>query len=278
MKLSITKAWDEASAFVKQEAATLFLIAFALSVLPGLILQALFARVLGPAMQANPGNAPDLAPFVAALPIFLLLLIPVILLSLWGSLTINVLALRRETVVGSAFRRAARRILPLLGATLLLIVAATVAILPFMGALGFGLAQGRVGLTLVLGLVLWVAFIFVAIRLMLMAPVAAAEPVGPIDVIRRSWALTAGHFWKLLGFFLLLMIVFLVLVLVVGSVVGIVVTLVAGQPQPGSLGSFLLQVITGIVQAVFVTYFIVLVARIYEQLSGNVGSIGQVFE
>ncbi|HEX4736005.1 MAG TPA: glycerophosphoryl diester phosphodiesterase membrane domain-containing protein [Allosphingosinicella sp.] len=277
MKLSITKAWDETSAFVKQEGSTLFLIVFALTVLPGLIMQAVAGRLVGPIPAAR-GGTPDLGPLMAAVPILLAMLIPVIILSLWGNLTINLLAMRRETVVGSAFARAARRILPLLGATLLFFVAAMIVAFPILAAAGFGVQAGRFGLVALLFLALFLLAIFFGVRLMLMSPVAAAEEQGPIGIIRRSWQLTSGHFWRLLGFLALLMVVIMVLVIVVGSVGGILITLVAGQMKPGSLGSFLLQLLTGILQAVWATYFIVMVARIYAQLSGNSGSAAAVFE
>ncbi len=277
MNLSITKAWDETAAFVKQEAGVLFLIVFALGVLPSLIMQAIAGRLVG-TIQPAPGATPDLHPLVVALPILFVMAIPVMILSLWGNLTINLLAMRRENVVGSAFAHAARRILPLLGATLLLFVAAIVIAFPFMALAGYGMIVGHAGLSILLFLILFAIAIVFGVRLMLMAPVAAAEPIGPIAIIRRSWQLTAGHFARLLGFLLLMIIVFLVLLVVVTSVVGILVTMTAGQPQPGSLGSFLVQLVTGILQAVWTTYFIVLVARIYVQLSGNVGSIAGIFE
>ncbi|MEA3003882.1 MAG: hypothetical protein QOH81_2670 [Sphingomonadales bacterium] len=278
MKLSITTAWNEASAFVKREAGPLFLIAFGLMALPGIILQVIAARVVGTGLQVTPGSAPDFGPLLAALPILLLLLIPVMVLSIWGHLTINVLALRRETVIGSAFGHAARRILPLLGAWLLLMVILAIPVLLILGLGVSVLGASRVGLAALLFLILWLAAVFAAIRLMLMTPVAAAEPVGPVDIIRRSWRLTSGHFWKLLGFLLLILIVFFVLVLVVGSVAGILVTLLAGRPDPGSLSSLIIQLITGVLQAVFLTYFVVVIARIYAQLSGDISSVAEVFE
>jgi hypothetical protein len=277
MNLSITKAWDETAAFVKQEAGVLFLIVFALGVLPGLIVQALAGRFIGN-IQPAPGATPDLHPLAAALPILFLMAIPVIVLSLWGNLTVNLLAMRRENVIGSAFAHAARRILPLLGATLLFIIAGLVVAFPLMAVAGYGIMTGHVGVTALLFLILFAIALFFGIRLLLMVPVAAAEPVGPIAIIRRSWQLTAGHFWKLLGFFLLMLVVFMVVLLVVASVIGILVTMTAGQPQPGSLGSFLVQLVTGVLQAVWTTYLVVLIARIYVQLSGNIGSVAGIFE
>jgi hypothetical protein len=277
MKLSITTAWNETAAFVKHEAGALILIIFALGVLPGLILQAIASRLV-PSLQITPATTPDLRPFVTALPIIFLLLIPVLVLSVWGNLTVNVLALRRETVIGGAFGRAARRILPLLGASMLFAIVAALVMLPVLGFLAAGIATNHAGPAALLLFIVWLAFVFVAVRLMLMTPIAAAETVGPVGIIRRSWQLTSGHFWKLLGFIVLLMLVFLVLLLVVGSVGGILVTLVAGKPDPGTLSSFLIQLIMGVLQAVVFTYFIVMIARIYEQLSGNAASVGQVFQ
>lgn len=279
MKLSITTAWNETAAFVKQEAGALFLIVFGLSVLPSLILQAIAQRFLPTRVAMTPGGPPpDLGPFLAALPIFFVSFVLIILLSLWGHLTVNMLALRRETVIGSAFGHAARRILPLLGAWVLLMIAAIVVIVP-VGLLLFSSARsGHFGVAFLVVVLVWLALLCLFIRLMLTTPVAAAEPVGPIAILRRSWELTAGHFWKLLGFAILIVVVFFVFAVVVGAVGGIVIALVAGPPVPGSTGSFLLQLITGILQTIFVTYFVVMVARIYEQLSGRVGSVGEVFE
>jgi hypothetical protein len=279
MKLSITKAWDEASAFVRPEAGALFLIAFALMTLPGIILQVVAGRYVGTSLRFESGSPPDFGPLLAALPIILPLLVPVILLSVWGHLTINILALRRETVIGSAFAHAARRILALVGAWLLLVAAFVIPIVLFLGLVVAAGGAGRVGMAVLVAFIVWLATIFFAIRLVLVTPVAAAERVGPVGIIRRSWELTAGHFWKLLGFFVLVILVFAVLGAVVGALAGIVVTLAAGgAPQPGSVSALIIALITGVLQAVLVTYFAVMIARIYAQLSGDAGSVGAVFE
>lgn len=277
MKLSITTAWNEAAAIVKQEASTLFLIVFGLAVLPGLIMQAVAARLVGN-MRMSPGTPPDFGPFLAALPMILLMLVPVLLLSIWGHLIVNTLALRRETVIGNAFAHAARRILPVIGAWLLWIVGVFIVLVPVAGLIVVLMRAGHGGLGFLIGLVVWLACLFVGIRLMLVSPVAAAEPVGPAGILRRSWDLTAGHFWRLLGFLLLMILVFFVLAIVVGAVAGIFAALIAGAPKPGTLTAFVIQLITGVLQAVFLTYFIVAIARIYAQLAGNDASVGRVFE
>ena len=149
----------------------------------------------------------------------------------------------------------------------------------FFGLVFAAGGAGRIGLAVLLAFILWLGAIFIAIRLVLVTPVAAAEPLGPAGIIRRSWQLTAGHFWRLLGFFILIVIVFAVLGAVVAALAGIIVTLLAGgAPQPGSVSALIVQLVTGVLQAVFVTYFAVMIARIYAQLSGNAASVAGVFE
>ncbi|HEY1605688.1 MAG TPA: glycerophosphoryl diester phosphodiesterase membrane domain-containing protein [Allosphingosinicella sp.] len=277
MNLSITKAWDEAAAFVKQEAGILFPIVFALTVLPSLIAQTLSQRLAGDTGVAH-GSTADPGPLLAGALAVLLMLVAVIFLSSWGNLVVNLLAMRRETLVRNAFGRALRRVLPLLGATLLCAIAAIAIVLPFAAAVGLGAGTPRPGPAALLLLIVIPAAFFFGVRLMLMSPVAAAERSGPIGIIRRSWQLTSGHFWQLLGFLLLMILVILVLLLAVRSVGGILITMTAGEPKPDSLGFFLMQLVSGILQAVWATYFITAVARIYEQLAGDVGSVAGIFE
>jgi len=274
-RLSISTAWNEAAAFVKQEAGTLFLIAFGLMVLPGVILQFLLPQWI-PTMSG--GAPPDPARVLAALPWIFLATIPLLLISMWGSLTVNMLVLRRESVVGAAFRHAGRRILPLLGAGLLVVIAAAILTLPLVGMFVAGARTAHLGWMILLFLVLWLFFVFVAIRLALMVPVAAAEQTGPIEIIRRSWALTAGNFWRLFGFIVLLAIVYIVVVAVVGAIGGILIALVAGLPRPGSIGSLALALLMGILQAVWLMFLVTTLARVYVQLSGGGVSTAEVFE
>ena len=278
-KLSITTAWNETAAFVKQEAGPLFLIAFGLMTLPSIILQVILPQLI-PGF-GEPGATPS-EMFTGMVGLMLVLFIPVIVISLWGNLTITVLALRRETVIGHAFRVAATRLLPLIGASLIILIAAGLAMTPIVmiaaaagGAAGTSAGAGSAALLLV---VLMPVFVFVAVRLMLMTPAAAAESVGPIEIIKRSWRLTSGNFWKLFGFLILLIITLMVLMIAVGAVLGIAIAATAGAPEPGSLAALLALLVTGVIQAVFSMILAVAIARIYEQLAGGVASTAQVFE
>jgi hypothetical protein len=260
-RLSITTAWNETAEIVKRDFGALFTIALALIALPSVAMQA-----LGPA-GAGAGQPPELGLW--------LLLVPVVLvLSIVGAVAISSLALGRENVVGSAIAHGFRRFLPLLGASLLIALGAVILLLPLVMLAGIGVEDltqptaatfGRLGLILLVYCLIVVAF---WVRLMLMTPVAAAEPAGPIAIIRRSWALTGGHFWKLLGFVLLMIVVLLVVGMVVGMVFGILIAAIFGAPEPGSFGALVLLLIGAVVNAAFGVVLTAMIARIYVQLAG----------
>jgi hypothetical protein len=263
--MSISRAWDETTSFVGRHGGTLFTVAFALIALPSVVFQA-----LGPA-QGSPGEVPN--------PGLWLLLLPVVLvLTIAGTVAISALAMGRETVIGSAIAHGFRRTLPLLGATLLLGLGLIVVLVPVVAILGLDIAalvEGRAATAGVVGrfflalLVVMAVFLFFWVRLMLMTPVAAAERGGPIAIMRRSWQLTAGRFWKLLGFVLLFFLAALVVMLVVTLILGLVIALVAGPPETSSVGRLLMLLIGGVLNAVFVVFFTTAVARLYLQLSGG---------
>ncbi len=258
--LSITTAWNETSVIVRREAGLLLPIAFLLLALPSI----LFQLVVG----FEPERIPE--------PGAWMLLLPVLgLVSLLGTLAICVLVLRPGVSVGEALSAGLRRLLPTFLATLLFGVIATLVAIPFVLVFGAGtLAVGgdptnSPGLALLGFLLLMGVFIFVWTRIMLLTPVASAEPIGPIALLRRSWNLTRGHVLKLLGFVVLIVIAFLVISLAVTSIGGLLIALIAGRPTPGSLSMALVMLLGAVVNTLFMVYFTAMIARIYAQLAGD---------
>lgn len=259
-KLSITTAWNETAAFVAREAQLVLPIGFLLLALPGALLQIVMPT-------PTPGQLPETGLWMAAIPV-------AILVSIVGALAVTLLALRPGTSVGEALQHGARRLLPVVLALLLVSLGAAIATLPVF--LLFGLAAMAAGTPAVGALALLVLFPVALIlwaRLSLVTPVAAAESVGPIAILQRSWALTRGHFWTLLGFLVLMLVVTLVISIAVSAIGGIVILLIAGQPDPGSLAFYLMLIVSTLVQAVLSTVLAVMVARVYAQLSGD-GQVG----
>jgi hypothetical protein len=263
-RLSITIAWNESADFLKRHFGALFTIAVALITVPNVATQWLAPVSVTSGMTPQAG-------------LWLLLVPVVLLLNIVGSLAISSLALGRENVVGDALKHGFRRLLPMAGASLILIVAALILSLPLILATGIKpedliaptpATAGRIVLVM---LVLVLVGLFFAVRLLLLTPVAAAEPVGPLAIITRSWTLTKGHFWKLLGFVVLITIAAMVVIAVAAMLIGLIISLVAGPPQEGSLGQLVLLLATSILNAGFVVVMATAVARIYVQLAGPLG-------
>lgn len=266
--LSITQAWNETASFVKRESGLLFPLAFMLVALPVALME-----VFSPA-PAAPGEVPAAGAWLLFVPL-------VMVTSMIGNLAISYLALRPGTSVGEAIGRGARSFFSLFGAALLLMVAAgigffiiamvMVMIVPGAAAdAQSGVVTGPMATaTLLTMLVLLPLLLFLGARLMLMTPIAADEQAGPIALITRSWALTRGNAWKLVGFMLLVLILVMVVSMAVQAVAGLLFTLVAGPPEPGSTSRLLITLVMAAVNTVITAYLTSLIARIYVQLSGG---------
>jgi hypothetical protein len=253
-KLSITTAWNETLSFVKREAGLVFPVAFGLMALPMVFLQ-----LLAPA-ATTAGQQPEAGPWM-------LLFFPLLFLSVVATIAISALATGREAVVGEALRLGVRRFLPLLGAMLLI----ALCFMPVMVILVL-VGQASPSAGVLLGLAAVIAGIVLWVRLMLTTPVAATEGGGPIAIIKRSFELTRGHAARLLGFVLLIVILGAVAVFAVVSVGGILIVLIAGKPDPGSIGFLLVLLLGALLNTVFVVYFTVMIARIYTQLAAQPAS------
>jgi len=263
--LSLTRAWNETAAFVKAEARLLFPLAFMLVALPVGLMEAMIPR-------ASIGERPEAGPWLALLAV-------AVIGSLLSNIAISDLALRPGTSVGEALRRAARR-LPAMAGAALLVCLALVAIFFFISVVvtiavpGAAEAAAAGAMNSVMQkvvlftlLALLAVILIVSSRLLLMPAVAASESVGPFSIISRSWRLTAASRGRLLGFVALVGALVLVLRLAAAIVLGSLVIVAAGRPDPGTLSAVLIILIGAIVNMIVSAYLATLAARIYAQLA-----------
>lgn len=259
-RLSITTAWNESADFVRREARLLFPVAFLLISLPGLVLQ-----LAMPAVERGQPAPPG--PWLALLPV-------VLCLGLIATVAMSFLALRPGASVGEALRRGLRRFPLLLAAGLLALTGPVLAAALLLAAVGTDGGAAGPGADALLLSLLMLPLLALWVRLILITPVAAAEDCGPLEIVRRSWALTRGHFWKLLGFLLLAAIAVLIALLAASTIGGILIVLVAGPPRPDSFAMMLALLLAALIQAAISALSATLAARIYAQLSaaprGNV--------
>ena len=84
---------------------------------------------------------------------------------------------------------------------------------------------------------------------MLSSPVASAEDVGPVAILKRSWQLSSGSWWRLLAFLLLFGIGAICLIWAIDSVAGLIIHLVVVDAGPRSLGGLLISIVSQLVSA-----------------------------
>ena len=260
-KLSISRAWDETRAALARDGKLLATVAAAMFWLPQVILGLVSGQ--GADAVSEPSGLQILLMTIAAL------------IGLVGQLAIAWMAIRSRASVGESIRHAFGRALPFIGAMLLIIVGFVIlfvilaGLLMAVGAVDVSVEQARPRDVVIILVALFIPLLFVAVRLMPTVPVAAAERLGPIGILKRSWALTAGNFGRLLAFILLVIVAGLVLAMAVGAIGGLLVSLLFGSAEPFSAGALVLALLIGLLQATLVVVYAVMLARIYVQLAGD---------
>lgn len=266
-RLSISNAWDEARARLAADGRLLTIVALALIALPAAIGEFLFPVTEEVRAAAIFTRAPSsLGESVV--------MVIVAVIGIIGQLAIIRLALGPSLTVGEAIGHGARRALPYIGAALLMLLAVVILAIPLVGifvAMGVEFEPGGTlpGPAILVMLLFFVVFLYLAVRMMMTSAVASAEDAGPIAIIKRSWALTRGHWWRLFGFVILFFIGVIILLSAVMLAVNLLIGLVAGPVEPRSAAALIVALIEALVSALATTVFMVMLARIYVQLSGE---------
>ena len=256
-KVSISEAWDETRAIVARDGKLVSTVALALLVLPGVILDVLMPRgvSLATAQQLT----------------WIIFFLAILVVTFTGQLAIFRMAMGPHISVGEAIRHAASRVLPFLGAFLLWVMPVLV-----LTAIPYGIIRNNPSpqqLAPNLGLLAIVLLgTFIGVRLMLIGPVATAEPGGSFAILRRSWTLTAGNWWRLFGFLLIFGLGAIALLWAVNTALGVVAHLLIGTISALSVPGLILILIGQMLTAAISVVLFVMQARIYVQLAGIKGA------
>jgi membrane-anchored glycerophosphoryl diester phosphodiesterase (GDPDase) len=270
MKFDMSEAWREAMAMVTGNREVLLIVAGIFFLLPSLVL-ALSIGELQQMMFADPEAAQaQLYELYAG---WWWLLIAVLLVEVVGYLAL--LALLRDSTrptVGEALRTGLAGLLPAIGAYLLLVLGLS---LVFGLLVGGAMASGSGAAAALAGIVAFVAFVYICVKVSLAGPVIAIDKVfNPVTVLTRSWRLTKGNSFRLFLFYLLLFIVYIVIAAVIGAVVG-ALTLVLGPAAALTANG----IVSGILSAAITVVFVAVVAAVHRQLSGpSAEAVSQTFE
>jgi hypothetical protein len=263
MKLDIGSIWNEASELVRSNHQVLAAVAGVFFLLPSFA----FALLM-PAPKPQPDAAPEAMLgmlrefYIAAAP----WLIAMIMVQALGQMaTFALLARSGRMTVAEALREALTALFPYLGTQLILTLG--FALIAAVGA-GIAAAIGSIPLMVLLGLVGFVAAIYVSLRLTMVLPVIAVDRVrNPVSALQRSWNLTRGNVGPILLYMVLLVVVFVVASIVVGIVVGLLAALLGGARSAEVVGA----AISGLLSAGFTVYIVASMAAMHRRLTGGTG-------
>ena len=259
-RLSISKAWDQTRDIFRRDGSLLVSVALALIVLPEVVVGLIAPPQTPPTTSSTDG----------------LLRLAAGLIALVGQLALIRLALGPSTTVGAAIGHGTRRFPATLGAVVLLILALGVLMVPLIIILTLVLGvdaealranplQAGAGMFAIITLVI----LAISVRFTLVSPVASAEDIGPIAILKRSWNISGGHYWRLLAFILLMLVAMILLVITAGFLGGLLVRVISPEVEPFSLGALILALFGGVAQGAFSVLGAVMLARIYAQVAGR---------
>jgi len=249
-KLSISKAWEESRAVLSRDGKLIGTVALALFVLPGIILDLAMP-------EAPAGQFPPAGPWMA-------IAVVAILISLVGQLAIIRLAMGPHLTVGEAIAHGARRLLAYVAAVMIWALPVILVVGLLYASAGDDPEHPPAAAALGL-IVVAVLGIYLAVRFILISAVASAEGAGPLGVLKRSWNISNGNWWRLLGFLLAFAVGAMVLLWAVGTVSGLLAQLAFGSIARTSPGGLIVIIVAQLISALVSLVFFVMCARMYAQ-------------
>jgi len=268
-RVKINAVWDRSTEFISDHLALIFPIT-----LMGILVPAVLQDASG---TLSAGAEPGLLLALRAIGLVLSII------SLSAQLAIIAAAVSPELTTGQALRRGQSRLLVALGLSALVVVGFVLALLPpvlVLASTGVDFAvlaaasaagqaaaltkvsSGVAVFVICYGLGLAVLLVWFAARSVLLSPVVVAENRG-LASFARSFALTRGLTWRIIGLLILFTVVSTVAGLAAKTVFGSVFRLALGGESAFSLSSLLTSTIVGTVAAGFTVLGAVVTAKLY---------------
>lgn len=251
-RFSISRAWDETMGVLRGDGRLILPVALAFLVLPGVIADTAMLRADSPAQP--PG-------------LDLLFMLIVLIAALVGQLAIIWLSISPKANVREAINRGARRAPAVIGSMFLIFIPAALILAPFVMPILASPTNPPPGASLAL-LIAIPLLLIPASRLSLASTTAVAEGLGPVAMLKRSWALTRGSTAKLYGMILLFLIATLALLAATRFVVGSLIIVALGRPEPWTVAALLTGLVVQLSTAILSVLVAIMIARIYAQLAG----------
>ena len=253
-KMSISRAWDETKAVLRRDGNPIATVALALLVLPGTL--STLAQPTAPRADLPEAGWWTLIQLLA------------LLIGMVAQLAVAQIAGGRQQSVGQAIGNGARRTPAFLGAILLWVFPLILLIAPFAQQIQANPTSPS-PIALIASLAAFVLLLFFGVRFILTTPAASLENGGPVAILKRSWALTRGQWWRLFGFLVLFFVGAVIAVTAVTMVLGVLVGLADGPPEPWSIGALVLALASQVLSAAFTVLLVVMVTRLYEHATST---------
>ena len=262
MKFDMNAAWADTTAMLKRNSDILAIMAAVFFFLPALAVSILAPTAELEAIAAgNPNqlNAALEGYFAESWPIIL----AYALVTVVGMLAVFALFGRRaKPTVGEAIGAGLKGFLPYLASFVIVGIALTVLLVLL------GVIVGATGVEIIgvlLGVVIFVLFVFVNIRILLTGPIIAIEgEMNPIAALRRSWHLVKGNTKRVFAYVLLIGIAIAVVSLVIGFVFALLGSLFGPEA-----GLWVENILSAILGAVTTLILLATYVSIYRQLAGG---------
>ena len=233
--------------------------------------------------QPVPGAAPN--PGVSAL--LALVALVVLVASIWGQLALLAIATDPATTRADAGRQATQRLLPALGIVVVLIAVIILLFLPAIvplirAGLDFNnpqsmqaLSPGAVSFAGLYILVFFLLALVLGARLILLNPVILNERRG-LGAILRSFQLTRGLTWRIIGVMLLFGVLLLISMLAVQAVTALVLRLVLGADALPTI-TFLAATAGAVVSTALTVVAAAFTAQLYVAVAGEDRRLADTF-
>ena len=243
--------------------------------------------VASSAVTAYAGPTPGATPSAQAGALSLVVSLVLLVASMWGQLALLAIATDPATTRQDAGRQATRRLLPALGVLLTLMAVAVLLLLPAIVPLvqsGLNMSDpqavqalpaGTAGFVSLYFLVFLVAAIVLGARLLLINPVILNERRG-LGAIRRSFQLTRGMTWRIIGVILLFGILLLISMFAVQAVTALILRLILGADALPTI-TFLSTTAGAVVSTVLTVIAAAFTAQLYVAVAGEDRRLAETF-
>lgn len=261
---SLGTVWEETIAFLRRESGLLIPVGLAIfgpmQILLGL------AIASAPAMRTTAGTGTG-----SASPQMLLVL-PALVLAVYGYLTVSLIVLVPRISVGEALLGALKRAPAALLAGLVvmsiwIVIAIGVVTAGTLGAISFGSNPASPAISTLFSLLIIIPMLVIMVRMLVAAPVLAMEELGTAQALRRIWALGRENVLRFAGFWVLFIFLQVIVALVDQLVIGSLVQLLKLAVSDGELLVLGRALISAGLQAMLSLVMAVYIALIYRRIA-----------